>query len=161
MAPSFNKTIQNGKDRPLNALQGTLPQMQGALQSYYQPMTFIQIGKFLDTGFVTETGTPVNFRGVMTPHKPKQLDLKRQGQRKWSWWDIWGTPELQLGIDDAVKYLDRQFRCYSREDWSQEGFMHYVLIEDYKGTIQNIVYDDSGNIVDDGNQNAMPNVVTE
>lgn len=161
MAPPFNRTIQNAKDIPLNAKAGTLPQMNGALQGWYQPMTFIQIGKFIDSGFLTETGIPVNFRGVMIPHKPKQLELKRQGQRKWKWWDVFSTPELRLSVDDAVKYLEGQFRCYSFEDWSQEGFMHYVLIEDYKGTIDNLVYDNDGNIVDDGNQSGPANVVTE
>jgi hypothetical protein len=158
MAP---KTIQLGANVPLNARAGSIPQMQGALQGWYQPMTFIQIGKFLDTGFVSEIGTPTNFRGVMMPYKPRQLDLKRQGQRQWKWWALFCTPELQLGIDDAVKYLEGQFRCYSSEDWRIEGFMKYVLIEDYKGTIANVVYSTDGHIVDDGNQTGPANVVTE
>ena len=156
-------TIQNGANVPLNAKFGTVPQMNGALQGWYQPMTFIQIGKFLDTGFVSEEGNPVNFRGVMMPYKPKQLDLKRQGQRKWKWWQLFCTPELQLNLDDAAKYLNGQFRIYSLEDWHQEGFMKYVLVEDYKGTIANVVYEpDTGDIVtdDQGNSSGSPNVVT-
>lgn len=155
-------TIKNGKDTPLNAKAGSVPQLQGALQGWYQPMTFIIIGKFLDSGFLKETGTPVNFRGVMMPYKPRQLDIKRQGQRKWKWWTLFCTPELQLAIDDGVAYLAEQMRCMALEDWKLYGFMKYTLIEDYEGTIQNLVYDpDTAEVVDDGNKTAPAELVTD
>lgn len=153
-------TIQNGKDTPLNARAGFLPQMQGGLQSYYQPMTFIQLGKFLVSGFVQETGTPTNFRGVMVPHKPRELEIKKQGERKWKWWDLYCTPELVLKVDDAASYLDDPYRCMASTDYSLEGFKHYVIIQDYAGVISNMVYD-SGKFMDDGNQVAPAQLVTE
>ena len=154
-------TIKNGKDTPLNAKAGTVPQMEGALKGWYQPMIFIPIGKFLDSGFVQETGTPINFRGVLTPYKPTQLEIKKQGQRKWKWWSLIATTELQLTVDDALAYLNNQMRCMSSEDWSLEGFMKYVLIQDYLGTIQNLVYDTDGSLTTDGNQSAPEQVVTD
>lgn len=154
-------TIKNAKDTPLNAKAGTVPQMEGALRGWYQPMTFIPIGKFLDSGFVQEQGTPINFRGVLTPYKPTQLEIKKQGQRKWKWWSLLSTTELRLNVDDALAYLTNQMRCMQSEDWSLEGFMKYVLIQDYIGTIQNLIYDPTdGSITTDGNQSAPEQVVT-
>ena len=157
-------TIQNGANRPINSNQGFMPQMQGGLQGYYQPMTFVSIGKFLDTGFVYEVGEPINFRGVMIPYKPRQLDIKRQGQRRWKWWTLFCTPELILAIDDGViDNFEAQFRCANSLDYSRNGFMECTLIQDFMGTINNLVYDNSGNVTDDNSQNAshLPNVVTE
>lgn len=157
-------TIQNGCNTPLNARQGSVPQMQGAMQGWYQPMTFVSIGKFLDTGFLYEVGQPTNFRGVMIPYKPRELDIKRQGQRRWKWWTLLCSPELVLSIDDgAIDNFEIQYRCANSLDYSRYGYRSYTLIEDYKGTISNLVYDNSGNVTDDKNQNAshLPNVVTE
>lgn len=138
-----------------------VPQMDGAMQNYYQPMTFVTIGKIISGGFVVEEGDPVNFRGVMVPHKPTELQIKAQGQRKWVWWKLFCTPELKLLPDDVAVYLSDQYRCISVEPYDLYNFRVYVIIQDYSSTIANVVYDGDGKVVDDGNQDVQPEVVTE
>lgn len=161
MTRPFGDTIQNGCNTPLNERAGMVPQMQGALQNYFQPMTFVQIGKFISGGFMVETGTPVNFRGVMMPAKARTLEQKKEGERKWVWWTLFCTPELQLRPDDVNSYLNDQFRCIDTKNWDIYGFMEYTLVQDYTGTISNLVYDPAGKLVDDGNQVAPPELETE
>lgn len=152
-------TIENAKNTPLNQKAGMVPQMQGAIQNYYQPMTFIKIGKAVKGGFIVENGDPVNFRGAMVPYQPNALEQQKYGERKWIWWELFCTPELKLFPDDVAAYLSDQYRCMAVQPFDLNNFRVYKLVQDYNNTITNLVYDEEGKLVDDGNQEAPAETV--
>lgn len=152
--------IQNAKNIPLNERAGRVPDVSGALKDWYQPMIFTPVGKALSGGFVVESGDPINFQGVMMPHKPTMLEQKAQGERKWQWFDVFSTPQLPLEVDDVIVYLLDQYRVMGSDPWKLYGYMRYTLIRDYSGVISNFVYD-AGQLVDDGNKTGPAELVTE
>lgn len=127
-------TIQNGKNTPLNTNSGTVPNVNGAMLQWFQPMIFTVVTKIVVGGEVIETGTPVNFRGVIQPLSNRDLLIKPEGERAWTWYMLHADPSLSLNVDDVVSYLGQQTRVMARKDYRLYGYVYYELIQDYTGS---------------------------
>lgn len=127
-------TIQNGKNTPLNTNSGTVPNVNGAMLQWFQPMIFTAVTKIVVGGEVIETGTPINFRGVIQPLSNRDLLIKPEGERAWTWYMLHADPSLSLNVDDVVNYLGQQTRVMARKDYRLYGYIYYELIQDYTGS---------------------------
>jgi len=125
--------IQNGANTPLNQNPGTLPNVNGALLNWKQITIFTVVVKEVIGYQVQETLTPVTFNGVVQPFTDRQLMLKPEGQRSWTWNWIHADPSLILNTDEIVVYLDVRYRVMSRKDYTPYGYVEYSIIEDYTG----------------------------
>jgi hypothetical protein len=126
--------FKNGASTPLNQNSGTLPDVSGAMLNYFQPMVFEPLSKTV-TGFqVVETTVPVNFQGIIQPSKPRDLMLKPEGQRAWTWYTLHAEPSLTLDVDDVVMWNKKQTRIMSRQDFTLYGYVVYELVQDFSGS---------------------------
>lgn len=128
-----NWTIANGCNTPINQRTGTVPDVSGALQDYFQPMTFEPVGKVVNGFQVVETGTAITFRGTAQPLTERQLMLKPEGQRAWSWFLVHSDPVLSLNVDDVVVWNGKQTRVMARKDFAIYGYVEYSLVQDWTG----------------------------
>lgn len=173
------KKFRNGKNVPLSQRAGMVPQLQGAIQNYYQTMTFILVAKYLSAGILVESGIQsqtwmapdgtkvqgqmVKFHGVIV-FRERELEMKKEGQRRWSQAELFSEPSIQMQDDDAIIYgvNNTQYRVMRVLDMSLYGFMRYYLKEDFKfaGPLVQVVQDpDQENggdqPVDDGSGNEV------
>lgn len=125
--------IANGSSSPLFAKAGTVPDVSGAMQDYFQPMVFTTVVKTVSGFQAVETPTALNFQGVIQPLTERQLMLKPEGQRSWNWLMLHADPSLTLNTDDVVNYLGVQTRVMTRKDYSLYGYIEYHLVQDYTG----------------------------
>jgi hypothetical protein len=126
-------TIKNASSIPLNIRTGAVPDVSGALQEYFQPMTFDVIVK-TTVGFqASETTTPVDFRGTWQPFTDRQLFLRPEGQRAWSWFWLHADTALVLNVDDVVIWNGKQTRVMARKDFALYGYVEYHLVQDWTG----------------------------
>lgn len=132
-------TFINGRNTPLNQVLGNVPNVSGALLSWFQPMRFDLIVKTTEAFQVVETTTPINFRGVIQPLTDRQLSLRPEGQRAWSWFQLHSTPNLKLEVDDVVIYLGVQTRVMALKDYSLYGYVEYHLCQDWTGSGPTVV----------------------
>lgn len=127
-------TLANASERPLFQKSGTVPDVSGALQDYFQPMVFEPLRKTV-TGFqVVENGVPINFRGVVQPLSPRALILKPEGQRAWTWLMLHADPSLTINVDDVVNWNGKQTRVMARTDYGLYGYVLYELVQDWTGS---------------------------
>jgi hypothetical protein len=126
-------TIQNGKNIPLNVGTGSIPNVSGAMQSWFQPMTFEPVVKSTIGFRVVETGNPINFRGVIQPLEPRRMEIKEEGQQAWTWLQLHSDISLRLNVDDVVLYLGVQTRVMALKDYKIYGYMEYHLVQDWTG----------------------------
>lgn len=125
--------IANAKDIPINIRTGTVPDVSGALQDYFQTMTFELIVKGVAGFQATEKTTPIAFQGNWQPLTERQLFLKPEGQRAWSWFWLHADPTLTLQVDDVVMWAGKQTRVMSRKDFGLYGYVEYHLVQDWTG----------------------------
>lgn len=122
-------TIKNGSSLPLGA--ATLPNVSGALGGLLQPVTFVKIVKTVVDFKVVETRTEIAGRGVIQPFNDRQLQLKPEGQRAWTWLQMHADASLALDVDDVVTYAGKPTRVMSVKDFGVYGYLEYQLVQDY------------------------------
>ena len=110
-----------------------MPNVNSVLNGWTQAMTFMVVTKVSQGFQALETGTPVSFQGVIQPFTDKQLMLKPEGERAWSWYWVHADPSLMLTNDDVIIYETVQYRVMALKDYSKNGYMEYHLIEDTTG----------------------------
>lgn len=123
--------INNAANIPLNQNSGTVPDLSTALDNWYQPMTFGIITKVVSDFQVIESVVDTQFMGVWQPLTGRELMMKPEGQRAWSWWLLHSELALDLKVDDIVIYLTKQYRVMAKKNYSLEKFQEYHLVEDY------------------------------
>lgn len=124
--------IANGANRPINVQTGTVPDVSGALRDWFQPMIFSPVTK-TTTGFqVVETDTPISFQGILMPLTGRQLQLLPEGQRAWTWYDLFADPALTLQVDDVVDYIGTATRVMGRMRFALYGYVQYRLVQNWQ-----------------------------
>lgn len=127
--------IQLGKDYAVDLVQGTVPDVSEALDEWYQYMTFEKVGKMTSGGTafqVIETTVQIPFRGIITPSRAWELNLKPVAQRTWKFYKLYAERQLPLYTDDVVLWQGVQLRVMSVTDWSLYGTMEYELAQDWE-----------------------------
>lgn len=127
----MKNTIANAANKPLFDKAGTVPDVSGAMQDYYQPMSFEPLQKTVSGFQVVEQAEPINFQGVIMPFSPRQLLLKPEGQRSWTWFALYADPVLKLETDDVVLWKGIQTRVMARTDFGLYGYVLYELVQDW------------------------------
>ena len=128
-------TLANGADKPLFDKAGTVPDVSGAMQDYFQFMVFTLVSKTVAGFQVVETALPINFRGIIQSFSGRQLNLKPEGQRAWSWYMLHSDPSLTLEVDDVVLWRGKQTRVMFRSLNELYGFVEYHLVQDWEGSV--------------------------
>jgi hypothetical protein len=127
-------TIANGGKRPINYRAGTIPDVSGSMRDWFQPLTFSRIVKTV-VGFQdVETEHQFSFRGVVQPFTDRQLLLKPEGQRAWTWLSIFTDPVLKLDVDEIITFQGMQTRIMSLKDYFLYGYVEYHAIQDWTGS---------------------------
>lgn len=130
----MSNTIPNGSNKPLNFDTGTVPDVGGAMLNWFQPCTFELIEKQPVNFEVVEYGTPIIFQGVVQPFSLRQLALKPQGQRAWTWLMVHADPVLDLKVDDIIRFLGKNFRVMQKKNYTIYNYIEYHLVQDWTGS---------------------------
>lgn len=131
--------IFNASSLPLTQQSGTVPNVDGALYDYFQPMTFENLTKSIVGFQLSESiSATTETMGVMFP-VPLNLAIRKVGQRDWIQKDLYCLPNLVLNLDDVVIYLGVQYRVLQVQDYSQygsggSGYLVYRLQQDWTGS---------------------------
>lgn len=131
--------LGNASNRKLNAASGSVPNVGGALVSWFQPMSFGVVTKSMLSAQVAEEMEVVNFRGTIQPLSAQSLLIKPEGQRDWEWKQVHSDPSLQLKNDDVIIYQAKQYRVMAVKDYAIYGYMEYHIIADYSGSGPEVV----------------------
>lgn len=122
--------IINAKDKPIN--QSGLPQVGEVIVSWFQPLIFDVVTKIIEDYEVHEEIVQVVTQGVRQPMSAKQLAIKPEGQRAWSWETLHCLPNVKLKIDDIVIFDNTRYRVTERWDWTEYGYLEYHICQAYE-----------------------------
>ncbi len=126
--------IINGKDTPLSKRRGTEPDVSGALKDKFQLVTFTNVSKSIQAFLNQETRTDTDFWAAGPwPFTDRQLMLKPEGERAWSWFIMIAEPGIILEVDDVAEWNGKPTRVMRLKDYSLNGFLEYHLVQDWEG----------------------------
>lgn len=124
--------ILNASSVPLSQATGGLPNVGGALLSWFRPMVFGVVVQAIESFEVAETITSVNFKGVWQPLSAEQLKIKPEGERSWDWYMVHSDPSLILQTQDKITYLGVIYKVMATKNYKEYGYNYYELIKDYQ-----------------------------
>lgn len=124
-------TIINGKDLSLQEATPFLPNMANGVAMFLQVMKVFVVTKKQVMGYTEEETECVITKAVRVPLNPKQLEIKPEGQRAWSWSQLHTLTDLKIRVDDIVIIRDIRYRVMAINNYAEYGFYDYHLVEDY------------------------------
>jgi len=122
--------MKNGKNKKLNSSSNSLPNVSGALRGWQQTVSIFKITEEIVDFRVVETETQIDFKGVIQPMSAQELFFKPEGQRDWMWQTLHTETDLELIVDEKVKYKGITYRVKSKFPFDSYGYYKYDLIED-------------------------------
>lgn len=124
--------IHNAKNVLLSQNPGTLPNVSDALGDWFQPILMIKVIKLQVNYQTLERGDPIHFQGVLQPASARELQMKPEGERDWSWFTLHAYPTLILVPDDIVWIQTVRYRVMKQTDYAVYGYVEYQMIQDYQ-----------------------------
>jgi hypothetical protein len=123
--------IINASNTNLSTASSHLPNLSRPITKWFLDITFTILTKVAASGEVTETGVNTRTKGVVQNLDSKQLQVKPEAQRAWTWKMIHCLPDLQLDVDDILVYNDINYRVMNVKDYSEYGYMEYHIVQGY------------------------------
>lgn len=118
---------------PLNQVSG-MPQMSSAFFGWKNNISLIKIVQTIDDdGFVVETNSVINFKGVWQPMSMEQIAIKPDGERAWQWitLHVEGSNVL-FKRGDKIMRLDQRYKVMGVKDFTLNNYSEYELVKDYQ-----------------------------
>lgn len=121
--------LKNAKD--LGLFSNNLPQVDEVIMDWFLPVSFGKVTKQLLNFKVQEVVETIETQGVVQPLSPRELEMKPEGQRAFTWLMVHCLPNVQLKTDDILIYNSTRFRVMASNDYSAYGYLEYHLMQDY------------------------------
>lgn len=136
------QAFRNAKDVSL-AQGGASPVMtaETILFGVLEPLIFsISIKRPDPVSFVTvETFRNVATQGSVQPLEVRELAIKSEGTRRWTWLKILALPDLILRPGDVINIQGTMnadpnvpYRVMGQKPWQQKGYSYYEIVADYE-----------------------------
>lgn len=117
---------------PLNTLSG-MPQMTRAFGGWQSKITMARRKQTILNGLVTNVDTPFSFQGTVQPLSARQIALKPEGQRAFTWLQVHCfSSNANLSTNDRVIYNKAAYKVMALKDYSLNGYIEYHLVEDFQ-----------------------------
>ena len=109
------------------------PHVETVLNGSLTPVTFELITSVQneDTFEAEEKVVTIATSAVIQPLRTRELALKPEGERSWSWYKVYALPQLRLKPGDRIKISETTFRVMGLKDWRSKGYMYYELVDAY------------------------------
>lgn len=110
-----------------------MPQMNAAFAGWMSKITIIVITQVIVDGFPVDTEEKVFFQGVVQPLSPRQIELKPEGERSWTWLQIHCLAgSLNLEPNNKIIFNGKRYKIMANNDYSLDNYMEYHAILDYQ-----------------------------
>lgn len=112
------------------------PNMRDVLMGWFRKISLVIVRKQQVDFQTQEVEVPHETQGVVQPFTAARLQMKPEGQRSWSWWLVYATPDLVLQTDDAIIYAGMRLRIMAKWPFEAHGYVEYHAVLDYAYTPQ-------------------------
>lgn len=117
----------------MNNSNSALPNMSNTIVGWFLNISFEYVERVQDGADWVETTKQVfNTKGVVQPPSMQELKIYPEGMRGWEWLQIHVLPDVDLPLNQFIRYDGRLFKIMSKKDWRKYGYIKYVLLEAYR-----------------------------
>lgn len=118
--------------KTINQMSG-MPQMNAAFAGWMSRITIQKITQTVVDGLIEQTGEQITFQGTIQPLSARELYLKDEGQRSFTWLQIHCfAGSLNLIPNDIIFYNDVKYKIMAVKDYSLNNYIEYHAVQDYQ-----------------------------
>ncbi len=123
----------NAKDQPLSQVTTGLPDVSRAVARLLQPVTFEYMQRTLVEGRMQAIPIKVQTQASKQPFTAQMLKVKPEGDRAWSWYWIHSLINLEVQINDRIRFNGMAFKIMEKLNYREYGYFEYHAILDVQG----------------------------
>ena len=110
-----------------------MPQMTVAFAGWQSKINLVRITQEIINGFPEDIEEKIFFQGVIQPLSARQLMLKPEGERSWTWLQIHCfAGNLNLVPNDKIIYNNVRYKIMASKDYSLNNYIEYHATLDYQ-----------------------------
>ena len=110
-----------------------MPQIGAAFGGWTNRIIMARIKETVVDGFVQLEEKPIYFYGTIQPLSPREIELKPEGQRSFTWLQIHcASRALNLIPGQKIKWNGKVYKVMARLDYDLNGFLEFHVVQDYK-----------------------------
>ena len=125
-----------GRNYKINQMLNGMPQVDDVLVGW--EVTFLVNYSYqikIDGEFINRSKI-AKVKGVLQPLRPEEVELKPEGQRSWTWYQLHVSTEYaQMAPGNVVTINNLNYKVMALKDYSLNGYTEYHLIRDYQGSV--------------------------
>lgn len=103
-----------------------------ALDDFLQAITLSKITQTKVDYEDSITTVDYTFQGVVQPLKTRDLMLKPEYLRAFTWLMIHTKTNLELDVKDKITYAGKQYTVMNKNPYGDYGYFEYHLVEGYR-----------------------------
>jgi len=116
-----------------NNINPALPNMSDVIRPWFLNITLQVVERTLEgVDWVESVTKTIKTKGVVQPPSAKELKIMPEGAWAWEWLTIHCLPDVQLEVNQYVKYDDKLYKIMNKKDWRKYGYVKYTLLEAYQ-----------------------------
>lgn len=129
----MNLLPKSAGSKSLKSISG-VPQMTAGFCGWGSTLLLVKITQQILNGLVQDIAHQIPFHGVVQPLSVKQISLKPEGERAWTWLQIHvqASSPVKLDVNDRIMYNDRKYKIMARLDYSANGYIEHHCVEDFQ-----------------------------
>lgn len=107
----------------------SFPIMAEAFSGLTQQIQFAVLDSTQENFDTVESAKAISyFQASLQPLHPRKLLVKPEGERRWKWFSVWTSTDLETGtyVKDAQGLI---YKVMAKSDWSQAAFHEYEVIQ--------------------------------
>lgn len=125
--------INSAANKPISNINASLPNMSSTITSWFLNLAFETVERVLDGADWTEiTIQTINTKGVVQPPRDEDLKIYPEGTWSWEWLLIHCLPDVQLEVNQYIKYDSTTYKVMAKKDWTKYGYVRYTVLEAFR-----------------------------
>ena len=119
--------------RSLNQISGA-PQISPDFSGWGSSILLVKIIQQIVDGFSQDIVHQIPFHGIVQPLSPKQLILKPEGERAWTWLQIHiqANSPVKLNTNDRLIYNGLKYKVMNQLDYSANNYIEIHCVQDFQ-----------------------------
>lgn len=122
-----------GRNIKINQIACGMPQMQQTLEGWMVSFIIKRVQQVQIDGEIVNRSKFEKIRAVLQPLRMEELELKPEGQRSWSWYQLHVPVDYSSLPNGSVVTINKKdYKIMASKDYTLNGYMEYHLLKDYQ-----------------------------
>jgi hypothetical protein len=110
----------------------SMPEVSAGVTRFLSPLIIEKLQVNVVSGFAQKIPIAIKTLGAIQPLTARELVVKPEGERSWSWYRLHTSVNVDLKTNDRVRIRNTVYKIMAKWDWSRSGYLEFHCILDFE-----------------------------